>query len=54
MTGGRQARRAARTCRHRQPAVQRGVAVLAEHQRKGQMTDKERDVMFGKIQFAPR
>jgi GST-like protein len=36
------------------PAVQRGVAVLAEHQRKGQMTDKERDVMFGKIQFAPR
>jgi GST-like protein len=36
------------------PAVQRGVAVLAEHQRKGQMTEKERDVMFGKTQFAPR
>ena len=36
------------------PAVQRGVAVLAEHQRKGQMTDKERDVMFGKTQFAAR
>jgi GST-like protein len=34
------------------PAVQRGVAVLAEHQRKGQMTDKERDIMFGKTQFA--
>ena len=36
------------------PAVQRGVAVLAEHQRKGQMTDKERDIMFGKTQFAVR
>jgi len=36
------------------PAVQRGVAVLAEHQRKGQMTDKERDIMFGKTQFAAR
>jgi GST-like protein len=36
------------------PAVQRGVAVLAEYQRKGQMTDKERDVMFGKTQFAAR
>jgi len=36
------------------PAVQRGVAVLADHQRKGQMTDKERDVMFGKTQFAAR
>ena len=34
------------------PAVQRGVAVLAENQRKGQMTDKERDIMFGKTQFA--
>jgi hypothetical protein len=30
------------------------VAVLAEHQRKGQMTDKERDIMFGKTQFAAR
>jgi GST-like protein len=36
------------------PAVQRGVAVLAENQRKGQMTDKEREVMFGKTQFAAR
>jgi GST-like protein len=36
------------------PAVQRGVAVLAANQRKGQMTDKEREVMFGKTQFAVR
>ena len=36
------------------PAVQRGVAVLAEKQRKGQMTDAEREVMFGKTQFAAR
>ena len=36
------------------PAVQRGVAVLAEHQRKGQMTDTEREIMFGKTQFAVR
>jgi GST-like protein len=36
------------------PAVQRGVAVLAENQRKGQMTDEQRDIMFGKIQFAVR
>ncbi|HTW72932.1 MAG TPA: glutathione S-transferase N-terminal domain-containing protein [Acetobacteraceae bacterium] len=36
------------------PAVQRGVAVLAEKQRKGAMTDAERDVMFGKTQFAAR
>jgi hypothetical protein len=32
--------------------VQRGVAVLAKHQRKGQVTDKERAVMFCKTQFA--
>jgi GST-like protein len=36
------------------PAVQRGVAVLAERQRKGSMTDAEREVMFGKTQFAVR
>lgn len=36
------------------PAVQRGVAVLAEKQRKGQITDKERDIMFGQTQFAAR
>ena len=36
------------------PAVQRGVAVLAEKQRKGEITDAEREVMFGKTQFAVR
>jgi len=36
------------------PAVQRGVQVLAEHQRRGAMTDAEREVMFGKTQFAVR
>ena len=28
------------------PAVQRGVEVLADNQRRGAMTDAERDVMF--------
>ena len=36
------------------PAVQRGVAVLAENQRRGTMTDAEREIMFGKTQFAAR
>jgi GST-like protein len=36
------------------PAVQRGVMVLAEHQRRGQMSDEEREVLFGAKQFAPR
>jgi len=36
------------------PAVQRGVAVLAENQRRGPMTDAEREIMFGKTQFAAR
>jgi GST-like protein len=36
------------------PAVQRGVQVLAENQRTGQMSDAERDVLFGKTQFAAR
>lgn len=36
------------------PAVQRGVAILAENQRQGQMSDAEREVMFGKTQFAAR
>jgi GST-like protein len=36
------------------PAVQRGVAVLAERQRQGTMTDAEREVLFGKTQFAAR
>jgi GST-like protein len=36
------------------PAVQRGVAVLADKQRAGTMTDAEREIMFGKTQFAVR
>jgi GST-like protein len=36
------------------PAVQRGVSVLAERQRRGTMTDAEREVLFGKTQFAIR
>ncbi len=36
------------------PAVQRGVAVLAEKQRQGPMSAEEREMMFGKTQFAPR
>ncbi|WP_158742616.1 glutathione S-transferase family protein [Acidisphaera sp. L21] len=36
------------------PAVERGVAVLAENQRKGAMTPEEREVMFGAKQFAAR
>jgi GST-like protein len=36
------------------PAVQRGCAVLSEHQRRGPITDAEREVMFGKTQFAVR
>ncbi len=36
------------------PAVMRGVEVLSEKQRKGTMTDAEREVMFGKTQFAAR
>lgn len=36
------------------PAVQRGVAVLADNQRKGTMTDEERENMFGKTQFTAR
>jgi GST-like protein len=36
------------------PAVQRGCAVLAESARQGEMTDAERDIMFGKTQFAKR
>jgi GST-like protein len=36
------------------PAVQRGMDVLAEKQRRGQITDAEREVMFGKTQFAVR
>ena len=36
------------------PAVQRGVAVLSDNQRKAPITDAEREVMFGKTQFAAR
>lgn len=36
------------------PAVQRGVAVLTERQRRAAITDAERDVLFGKTQFAQR
>lgn len=36
------------------PAVQRGVAVLAESRRQGPITDAERDAMFGAAQFARR
>lgn len=36
------------------PAVQRGVQVLAENQRRGQITDAERENYFGKAQFSAR
>ena len=36
------------------PAVERGVAVLAENQRRGQMTEKERENLFGATQFSKR
>ncbi len=36
------------------PAVQRGVAVLAENQRKGPISPAERENMFGSTQFAIR
>ncbi len=36
------------------PAVQRGVAVLSDHQRKGPISSEEREMMFGKTQFATR
>jgi GST-like protein len=36
------------------PAVQRGVAVLSDKQRRGAITDREREVMFGQTQFAVR
>ncbi len=35
-------------------AVRRGCAVLAENERKGTMTDEEREIMFGKTQFRNR
>ncbi|MGI4976774.1 MAG: glutathione S-transferase N-terminal domain-containing protein [Janthinobacterium lividum] len=36
------------------PAVQRGMAVLADRRRGGPITDKMRENMFGGTQFAPR
>jgi GST-like protein len=36
------------------PAVQRGLAVLADAQRPGKITDTEREITFGKTQFAAR
>ncbi len=36
------------------PAVQRGLAVLAERRRQGPITPEQREVMFGSIQYARR
>ncbi len=36
------------------PAVQRGMAVLAEHKRPGKMDDKMKDILFGNTQFEKR
>jgi GST-like protein len=36
------------------PAVQRGVAILADRARRGSITDAERENYFGKTQFAAR
>jgi len=36
------------------PAVQRGVEVLSDARRQGPITDEEREVMFGKKQYAAR
>ncbi len=35
-------------------AVQRGVQVLSEQQRRGPMTDQEKENLFGTRQFTPR
>lgn len=36
------------------PAVQKGLAVLAENRRTGPITDEQREVMFGKKQYEKR
>jgi GSH-dependent disulfide-bond oxidoreductase len=36
------------------PAVQRGLAVLAEHRRPGPISEKEREILFGSQQYARR
>ncbi len=41
-------------CHRRPPGGAAGVAVLADHQRRGPITDAERDVLFGRTQFAAR
>jgi len=36
------------------PAVARGMAVLADRRRQGPISEKERDILFGKTQYAAR
>jgi GST-like protein len=36
------------------PAVERGLAILAEHQQPQPMTDQTREILFGKTQHAAR
>ncbi len=36
------------------PAVRRGVAVLEDHRRQGEMSDKEREILFGATQYQRR
>ena len=36
------------------PAVQRGIKVLSDRSRSGPMTDKEREMLFGKAQYQKR
>ena len=36
------------------PAVRRGVAVLEERRRQGEMTDQEREILFGTAQYQKR
>jgi GST-like protein len=36
------------------PAVQRGLKVLAERRREGPISDRQREMMFGKTQYEKR
>jgi GST-like protein len=36
------------------PAVERGLALMAEHQQQAPMDDKQREVLFGKTQHEKR
>ena len=36
------------------PAVERGLAILAEERRQGPITDKAREVLFGATQYQSR